>query len=135
MTTVILSMLRSITVEPMALEPIPPPNMSDRPPPLPLCISTSTSMNTDEMTSRGTAIQVSSTANTLDDRPFPGEVAGDRVLDVVGPPDLEQRFLLGADRRVGAAVLQLLAVPAPGAEPAARGRVDRRRRVARQDDP
>jgi hypothetical protein len=39
--------LRSITVDPMALEPMPPPNMSESPPPLPLCNSTST-MSTNE---------------------------------------------------------------------------------------
>ena len=36
-TTVIRSRLRSTTVEPAAAEPRPPPNISDRPPPRPLC--------------------------------------------------------------------------------------------------
>src|SRR5450631_4072000 len=35
--TVNRAMLRSATEEPLSVEDIPPPNMSDRPPPLPLC--------------------------------------------------------------------------------------------------
>src|SRR4051794_34605316 len=40
-TTVIRSRLRSATEEPPTEDCMPPPNMSERPPPLPLCISTS----------------------------------------------------------------------------------------------
>src|ERR1044071_6283528 len=40
-TMVIRSRLRSATEEPPTEDCIPPPNMSDRPPPLPLCMSTS----------------------------------------------------------------------------------------------
>ena len=36
--TVMRSRLRSTTVEPCAAAPTLPPNMSERPPPLPLCI-------------------------------------------------------------------------------------------------
>jgi hypothetical protein len=35
---VILSRFRSTTVDPAAADPTDPPNMSDSPPPLPLCI-------------------------------------------------------------------------------------------------
>ena len=41
-----------MTVEPMALAPMPPPNMSDRPPPLPLCSSTRTIMISEAVTLR-----------------------------------------------------------------------------------
>src|SRR3954454_2161220 len=40
-TTVVRSRLRSATEEPPTDDCMPPPNMSERPPPLPLCISTS----------------------------------------------------------------------------------------------
>ena len=53
-TTVMRSRFRSIMVEPAAEAPRPPPNMSDRPPPRPLCSSTSS-----------TTDSVVSTCNTI----------------------------------------------------------------------
>ena len=47
--TVMRLRLRSTTVDPAAVEFSPPPNMSDRPPPRPLCRSTRTSNSTEAM--------------------------------------------------------------------------------------
>jgi hypothetical protein len=46
-TTVMRSRLRSTTVEPAAVAPMLPPNMSDRPPPFPLCSSTKKMSNSE----------------------------------------------------------------------------------------
>ena len=140
-----------MTVDPMALAPMPPPNMSDRPPPFPLCNSTSTiriseaedvqgggdggdhggAPGWDRYPGRGPA-----NTERLDDCPvlakWQATTGWSTPLDGA---DLEQRLLLDARRRVDPAVLELALAPAPGAEPAARRRVGRAGHVAGEDDP
>ena len=134
-TTVMRSRFFSTTVEPIAADPMPPPNMSDRPPPLPLWSSTrktitraaATSAIGDEGDEHGLAGYQPIPAGReprLDD--FGGDfrkVAGHGVTLA----SVDQRRLFGR--------ADVLRLPATGAEPAAARRVDRARHVALEHDP
>ena len=56
--TVMRSRLRSTTVDPAAWAPSPPPNMSDSPPPFPLCSSTRNTSVSAEITCTGAMNQI-----------------------------------------------------------------------------
>src|SRR5687768_14402588 len=131
------SRFRSAAADPSAVAPTLPPNMSDRPPPLPLWSSTSPISRPEAMRWMPMTIAVSTCSPggwppaRLDDRVDGGEVARHRMPDVTGS---EVRILLHAGGGVDAAGLELGLPPAAGAEPAPAGRVDRVRRIAREDD-
>src|SRR5947207_334300 len=130
-TTVMRSRLRSTTVEPAAVAPILPPNMSDSPPPFPLCRSTRkmsrspsrTWMSPTQKISLVKTSAASMSGSRLDDGRHFGEVAGDGMTLAT----IDQcRLRLGAD---------VLGLSSAGAETASGWRVDRARHVALEHDP
>src|SRR5262245_40088179 len=125
-TTVILSSRRSSAVPPERLEV--PPNMSDRPLPLPECSRMNTIRNRADRMHSPSAMTLAMAAQCtgsgagrgLDHRSvLEREVTGGHLARVV-------RQQLG----IVLAALGELGVRAAGVEPAARGRVDRARHVA-----
>src|SRR5262245_46648001 len=129
-TTVILSSRRSSAVPPERLEV--PPNMSDNPLPLPEWSKMNTIRNRldrmhspSAMTLAMAAQCTGSAGRSLDHRSvLEREVTGGHLTRVVRE---QLGLFLAAPGELG--------VRAAGVEPAARGRVDRARHVALQDDP